>query len=809
MGGTFNIVTGTPFAGVTFNTGTSTFTITGGDYTLMFNTGAILTVLNTSTSNDGYYETVSSTFSGGDTIVTVASYNVGTSYPGTVPFVSSPTGLAIWFYAGSLVITYYPGTGNGANGRATPVTIGSYGSTTWGVTGGPSLAFVNSTNVVQVGSDYAVVDGSSLYRYDSSTSPWTRTATTLPASGYSVGTISGPDTNGYYAAFGQDNSNNPTMLVSTDLLTWTDIGEPEVGAGTVNTSLFSDGTSVFFMYTISSPSVTRVTKLNGTGTGWTTPVTVTGSNAGNYPACVIGTNDFAIVSNSSILHTTDGGGTWSTDVGSLPHLQYSGLEYDSGTWYLHPGSGDDDIYTSTGGAPSVLVSTPSNFSPVAVGNNLGINTLIKLNGTIIFNGVFNYTKSAYVTQATYSGYISMDSNTHLWATPSWVMPNNFVNSYPGSIAYIGGSYFLSAMGEIFKSSTLSGTFTPQVQQYVVLDSLTPAASNGSSTLVLIGNNGHIVYSTDTGSTWSVTSTPIDQNPSSPPIISPTLSGIVNNGSIFVVVGDSAIATSSDGITWSDHSIPSEAISLVNVAWSPTLAIFAAAGFGNTAWAYSSDNTATSWTASLPFSDANINFGKLRWLNDRFVSVGYSTSNGPLFYSTNGSTVTAGLPAVSADNISLNEVAYGNSAYVAVGYDNANSQTCIYYSTDGSTWSLATTSGNLNFHSVVYANNKFVAIGTDQGTSTIASATSTDGITWTNHSTAMSGLTPQDMDWNGTSYIATLSNSVDSANASVIKSSDGITWTTDTTAGTIGPVDKVLAVNGATIATSSYGLILKQ
>lgn len=101
MGGTVNVVSGTPFHSVTFDVGQSTFTLTGGDFTSMFNVGAIFTVFGTSTSNDGYYIVSSSIFTSGNTVVTVTSYSTGTSYPGTVPFVSSSTGTVLWFISGT------------------------------------------------------------------------------------------------------------------------------------------------------------------------------------------------------------------------------------------------------------------------------------------------------------------------------------------------------------------------------------------------------------------------------------------------------------------------------------------------------------------------------------------------------------------------------------------------------------------------------------------------------------------------------------------------------------------------------------
>src|SRR5271157_5820982 len=64
--GAVNIVSGTPFYGVTLNSGSpASLFVAGPDYTAMFNTGAILTVLGGS-PNGGYQKVTSSSYSIGD-----------------------------------------------------------------------------------------------------------------------------------------------------------------------------------------------------------------------------------------------------------------------------------------------------------------------------------------------------------------------------------------------------------------------------------------------------------------------------------------------------------------------------------------------------------------------------------------------------------------------------------------------------------------------------------------------------------------------------------------------------------------------
>lgn len=111
-----NIITGVPFPSTTFNVGTSVAVVPG-KHTDLLVANALVAVYGTSTSNDGYYEVLSSIYTGGNTEVTVASYTPGAStHPGTVPFVSSSSGtlLLVGTVGGSSAysISFTPPTAN-------------------------------------------------------------------------------------------------------------------------------------------------------------------------------------------------------------------------------------------------------------------------------------------------------------------------------------------------------------------------------------------------------------------------------------------------------------------------------------------------------------------------------------------------------------------------------------------------------------------------------------------------------------------------------------------------------------------------
>ena len=104
------------------------------------------------------------------------------------------------------------------------------------------------------------------------------------------------------------------------------------------------------------------------------------------------------------------------------------------------------------------------------------------------------------------------------------------------------------------------------------------------------------------------------------------------------------------------------------------------------------------------------------------------------YSTNGTTWTA---ASTPSSASWSSVAYGNGTFVAVAYDS----TAAAYSTNGTTWSAASTPSSAGWYSVAYGNGTFVAVAY---TST-AAAYSTNGTTWS------SATLPSSSNWYSVAY----------------------------------------------------------
>jgi len=156
--------------------------------------------------------------------------------------------------------------------------------------------------------------------------------------------------------------------------------------------------------------------------------------------------------------------------------------------------------------------------------------------------------------------------------------------------------------------------------------------------------------------------------------------------------------------------------------------------------------------------------------------------------------------------------YGSAGYLALRLDRNNTDQTVYIhkSTDGTTWTEASTGITMPFSAVkklTYINGRYFVIGGDDQINGYAYfAYSTDGTTWTNSSTNTLGSTVYDITYSNSVYILT---GAASANGTpTIKTSTNLTsWTTRFT-GTVPFVDiattgtSTVALNASTLRYSS-------
>jgi hypothetical protein len=203
--------------------------------------------------------------------------------------------------------------------------------------------------------------------------------------------------------------------------------------------------------------------------------------------------------------------------------------------------------------------------------------------------------------------------------------------------------------------------------------------------------------------------------------------------LFVAVGDSssyadqeeeAIATSPDGLSWTEQFIDGQG------------AILNAAAFGH----------------------------------GQFVAV---AENGLIYTSPDGANWTF-RRARSAE--ALLDVAFGNDRFVAVGVNRNTTQYIILVSTNGTVWTESGRGPGLWFDNVIYADQRFVASAISSPTGGAALFSSPDGLAWTRHDI---NETLIELAYGNGVFVASAfyqtSNPAE-VGTQVISSSDGINWT---------------------------------
>ena len=228
-------------------------------------------------------------------------------------------------------------------------------------------------------------------------------------------------------------------------------------------------------------------------------------------------------------------------------------------------------------------------------------------------------------------------------------------------------------------------------------------------LKIIGNKGVIATSTN-GITW---------NERSLPSTVPRLNSITHAGGKFVAAGNGeTIVTSTDGITWS-RTHPASSSSTANhlLKVIPAAGGFVAVGENGVVLTSSNGTTWSRSTVGRTYRDGskNILFGAAYKPGGNYVVTG---NRGTVLHSSNGTSWTSVLGVEPG----LADVIYADGKFVAVG----GPQQAILISSDGVTWNYRNVGerGTGVLFTVIHGGGKFVAVGAKG-----IIFTSTDGVNW--------------------------------------------------------------------------------
>ena len=245
--------------------------------------------------------------------------------------------------------------------------------------------------------------------------------------------------------------------------------------------------------------------------------------------------------------------------------------------------------------------------------------------------------------------------------------------------------------------------------------------NSVSRYVAVGDNGapstsaYIIYSDDDGETWTISTNPKDFD----------LYAIIHDGTTYVAVGaadgtDPYMATSTDGITWTERGPAADNFDLYDITHNgTTLYVAVGEGDGTDPMIYTAVDPTSTWTKRTPTVSKDIDLNGVAYDGSGlYVAVGGIDGSGPyILSSTNGTTWTE-RNVTNEKAFALNSVWHDqdNSIWYAAG-DADGTDSYVVSSTDGTTWTEVDIASGKNF--AMNANRRdFTALsGTPSATET--------------------------------------------------------------------------------------------
>ena len=420
--------------------------------------------------------------------------------------------------------------------------------------------------------------------------------------------------------------------------------------------------------------------------------------------------------------------------------------------------------------------------------------------TIAWNGSYWLTSHSFYLTSSYDGINWVDVTGPLpiirglaWNGSLWVAVGTTDNSYPlsptGIVTSPDGINWTASTNDPLPNKTKNGV-----------------AWNGSYWVVVAssgGNSGAVIATSYDGMNWVARSSPFDVN---------AALGIAWNGSLWVAVGTTVatgagiingIATSSDGITWTERNTALTGTK-GSVAWSGRL--WAVASSSN--YVITSQDGVT-WAAARQIATLT-NIGGITWNGTLWIATGTGQSGisaiatSPDAQTWTGQTTTgsgAGTAVTSrrvlpqTDNFSartlyapeltvstINGYPYtpggGGSASTISSFNDLTASTLQVSTINGLPYTSAAPTLSENF-TVTGGNSIFYSY---------------DGVSWIVANTPVipTGTRYGTIAWNGSYWLAGQSVVV-SGGASIIRSADGINWISSTS-----PLPKIagLAWNGS-------------
>jgi len=280
-----------------------------------------------------------------------------------------------------------------------------------------------------------------------------------------------------------------------------------------------------------------------------------------------------------------------------------------------------------------------------------------------------------------------------------------------AVAYGSNGFIICGTGLIQFTGNMQGANTAHPDTYLTFavglgsDSIYGAACNGGTTYVAVGSNGMVVASPTGYDSWSYVNKPAAA-------ANMTFGAVTWNGSLFVAVGGifgaqgglMYIMSSTDGFNWTERLNTTGYNNLNTIAWNGSS--FLAAGDG---FAIATSSNGVSWSPLNVPGGTSYTISGATWAagNSRWILVGRGPSTSVIFTSTDAATFNIRYSG------NAGEILYGVASNFGVYEDSFAVGTggAIVYSGDGgATWTAQPSNTNANLYVSANLNNAFYIFG---------------------------------------------------------------------------------------------------
>jgi hypothetical protein len=355
----------------------------------------------------------------------------------------------------------------------------------------------------------------------------------------------------------------------------------------------------------------------------------------------------------------------------------------------------------------------------------------------------------------------------IWTVRSAASTNNWNN-----LAWLGDRFMAvssTGVGNRIMTSTNGTTWTVSNSTNYDINSNAIAYSSvlnlvtiGASTTNTAFKNYQIIYSTDKGTNWNLSRTSYDlvwnkiiwvSNLNSYIAvggitndkfnIGKSLDGInwilytsndlnsiiltdiiwISSLSLLIAVGSGKLVTSSDGINWTNITIPT-AHNICSLTWSSSLSLIVGVSSSGTNQIYTSTN-GISWNGYT--TGSAIAWNSISWspLLSTFIASAVISNITYLISSTNG-TSWVNVNLLNSSLIKLNKIFWDSNLNIFIG---TNNELQFYTSYDGNVWIATITPFYVNDIKYVSSLKYYIAIGQESNNANTKIYYSSDLITW--------------------------------------------------------------------------------